>query len=310
MTEKATDGSHDGFLVIDKPPKMTSHDVVATLRRVLGTKRVGHGGTLDPNATGVLIVAVGRATRLLRFLGTLSKSYVAEVVLGSTTTTLDDGGELVATFDMSGIGLRDVRKGAKALTGRIDQVPPMVSAVKVGGKRLYEIARQGIEIEREPRPVEVMRFDVEETSTPGVYAIAVDCSTGTYVRSLAADLGKALGGGAHLRALRRIAVGPFGIEDATPLGAVSVEDVLAPSGLVSHLARAVVSEAVRADVAHGKVLEIDVFGTHVTSPLAVIDESGELIAVYEAHGESTMKPSVVLIEPESPRDEPSTREER
>lgn len=299
--------AHEGFVIIDKPAGMTSHDVVAVVRRVLGTKRVGHGGTLDPPATGVLIVALGRATRLLRFVSALEKSYRAEIVLGTTTTTLDDEGELTGTFDMSNITLHDVRRAAAALTGEIEQVPPMVSAVKIGGKRLYELARRGMEIEREPRRIKVTRFDVEATTTTNIYAIAVDCSSGTYVRSLAADLGEALGGGAHLRSLCRIAVGPFVLGDATPLEGIGMKDIRSPGELVGHLARVVVTNNVRGDVAHGKVLARDVLTNSSASPLAVFDDRGELIAIYEAHDETRMKPSVVLLDPPGPKNATSAR---
>src|SRR4051794_24287723 len=140
--------SIDGLAVIDKPAGCTSHDVVARCRRIFGQRRVGHGGTLDPDATGVLVVALGRATRLLRFLAPLPKSYVAEVVLGTETTTLDDAGEVVAAYDMAGVTLPDVAAAAGAFVGDIEQVPPMVSAVSIGGRRLHELARAGIEVER------------------------------------------------------------------------------------------------------------------------------------------------------------------
>ncbi len=265
----------------------TSHDVVGRCRRIFGQRRVGHGGTLDPDATGVLLVGLGRATRLLRFLAPLPKSYEAEVVLGTSTTTLDDGGEVVATYDMSGVGLDDVREAAAAFVGDILQVPPMVSAVSVGGRRLHELARAGVEVEREARPVTVYRFDVGAGSEAGVYRIEVDCSSGTYVRSLAADLGAALGGGAHLRRLRRTAVGPFTVERAVPLDAVGAGDVLPPAAAVSHLPSVSAEpEAVRV----GKVLDADWEGE---GPWAVLD-GDELLAVYERYGEGRAKPAVVL----------------
>ena len=217
-----------GVAVVDKPAGWTSHDVVAKARGLLGTRKVGHSGTLDPDATGVLVLGVGRATRLLQFLSGLDKRYAGEVVLGVATTTLDASGEVVGTWDMSGVGLDDVRRAAAGLTGEIDQVPPMVSAKKVEGRRLHELARAGVEVERPPVRVRVDRFEVGEPVEPGVYPIEVTCSAGTYVRSLAADLGAALGGGAHLRALRRLAVGPFTIEEAVPLEQLAPERLLPP----------------------------------------------------------------------------------
>src|SRR5215471_11844756 len=150
----------DGLVVVDKASGWTSHDVVAKLRGVLGTKKVGHSGTLDPDATGVLLVGVGTVTRLLRFLTVLPKRYTGEVVLGTETSTLDAAGEVTATHDMREVDIESVQAAASTLTGDIVQVPPMVSAVQVGGRRLHELARAGVEVEREPRPVTIHQFDV------------------------------------------------------------------------------------------------------------------------------------------------------
>src|SRR5665213_3545949 len=196
----------DGYVVIDKPSGMTSHDVVAKARRALSTRRIGHAGTLDPGATGVLVLGVGRATRLLRYVSDLPKSYAGEIVFGSTTSTLDDDGEITRTYSMSGLTIGRVREMAETFVGTIEQIPPMVSAIKVDGNRLYDLARQGIEIERSPRTVTITRFELEESAEQHVFRFEVDCSSGTYVRSLASDLGSALGGGAHLRRLRRSAI--------------------------------------------------------------------------------------------------------
>src|SRR3954470_15100687 len=145
----------DGLVVVDKAPGWTSHDVVAKLRGVYGQKRVGHAGTLDPDATGVLLVGLGRATRLLKFVGDLEKAYIGEVVLGSATSTLDASGEVTATFDMGAVTLDDVRAAASKFVGDIEQTPPMVSAVQIDGQRLHALARKGIEVERAPRPVTI-----------------------------------------------------------------------------------------------------------------------------------------------------------
>ncbi len=281
----------DGLLVVDKPTGWTSHDVVAKLRGILRTKKVGHAGTLDPDATGVLLVGVGRVTRLLRFLTVLPKSYVGEVVLGTETSTLDAAGDVVATHDMGEVSLDQARAAATTLTGDILQVPPMVSAVKIGGQRLHELARRGIEVEREARPVTVHRFDVAPGPEPGVLTVEVDCSSGTYVRSLAADLGHALGGGAHLRRLRRTAVGPFSLAEARTIEAVAVEDLLPPRAAVRHLAPVTVDDEQAAGIAHGRVFPPDSFPG--PGPWAVLDGSGTLIAVYETGG-GKVKPAVVL----------------
>jgi tRNA pseudouridine55 synthase len=273
--------------VIDKPAGMTSHDVVDAVRRTLGERRVGHSGTLDPGATGVLLVGVGSATRLLRFTADLPKTYTCEIVFGVETDTLDDSGTVVARHTMVPVDVGEARRlVAEHLLGSIMQMPPMVSAVHVGGRRLHELARAGIEVEREPRPVDVYRFDVRHGSAPEVLAAEVECSTGTYVRVLAADLGRLLGGGAHLRALRRTGIGPHTVDEATALDALDLRDPLA---VVRHLECVVVDEETAARVAHGALLA-DLPGA---GPWAVVASSGELLAVYERHGE-TSKPAVVL----------------
>jgi len=275
-----------GIAVVDKAAGWTSHDVVAKARGLLGTRKIGHSGTLDPDATGVLLLGVGGVTRVLRFLSPLPKSYTAEVVLGVETSTLDASGAVVARHDMSPT-MDEVRAAAASLTGDILQVPPMVSAVQVGGRRLHELAREGIEVEREARPVTVHRFDVEPTDDPRVLRIAVDCSSGTYVRSLAADLGRLLGGGAHLRSLRRTAIGPFTIEVARPLAAV---ELLPAVRAVDHLPRL---DVPRERVAVGGVVGGDAAGGD--GPWAVV-EDGQLLAVYERSSRGDrIKPAVVLI---------------
>lgn len=280
-----------GVAVVDKPAGWTSHDVVAKVRGVLGTRKVGHSGTLDPDATGVLVLGVGKATRLLRYLTVLPKSYVGEIVLGTETSTLDAAGEVTAVHDMTGVTDAEVRREAAALTGELMQVPPMVSAVKVGGKRLHELARRGVEVERAPRPVTVHRFDVEPLPAEvGVWRAEVSCSSGTYVRVLAADLGHALGGGAHLRALRRTAVGRFSLEDAGP-----IEDprLLPISAAVRHLDRVEVDEELRVSIGHGRVLDREVLGVTGDGPWAVHGAADELLAVYERSGDR-VKPSLVI----------------
>ncbi len=284
----------DGFLVVDKPAGWTSHDVVARCRRLLGTKKVGHAGTLDPDATGVLLVGIGRATRLLRFASALPKVYVGEVVLGVTTSSLDSSGEVTGHFDMRGTGLEEVREAARTLTGRIEQVPPMVSAVKVGGRRLHELARAGIEVERAPRPVEVFRFEVFETGESDTYRVLVECSSGTYVRVLAADLGVRLGGGAYLRVLRRVSIGSFGDIEALALEQVAPERVRPPEELVRDLPGAVAPPDLAQALGHGKAVDRLALGLAGEGPWAVVDESGRLVAICSPHGPEKVKPVVVL----------------
>ena len=280
-----------GLAVVDKPAGVTSHDVVAMLRRRLGERRVGHAGTLDPDATGVLLVGVGNVTRLLRFLTALGKTYTAEVVLGTSTSTLDAAGEVTGTFDMRSVTPAQVREVvASHLTGPILQVPPMVSALKVDGKRLHELARDGIEVEREARPVTVHRFDVTETDDPLVYRILVTCSSGTYVRSLADDLGRLLGGGAHLRALRRTACGSFTEADARP---PDEAPLLTAAAALRDYPSVAVDDTAAGAVAHGRRLPIDT-AWRGDGPWAIVDARGELLAVYRRHDDRLATPDVVL----------------
>jgi tRNA pseudouridine55 synthase len=277
-----------GLAVVDKPTGVTSHDVVGMLRRRLGERRVGHAGTLDPDATGVLLVGVGSVTRLLRFLTALGKTYTAEVVLGVETSTLDSSGEVTANHEMHGITVEKVRGVVDAhLVGRIMQVPPMVSALKVDGRRLHELAREGIEVDREPRPVTIHAFDVDGTGDPLVYRIRVTCSSGTYVRTLAADLGRLLGGGAHLRALRRTASGSFDETEARP---ADEAPLLTPAQALRDYPSVVVDAAGADAISHGRRLPV----WDGTGPWAVVDEAGELLAVYERADDATAKATVVL----------------
>lgn len=287
----------DGLAVVDKPAGWTSHDVVAKARGALGTRRVGHSGTLDPDATGVLVLGVGRVTRLLRYLSGLPKRYAGEVVLGVTTSTLDASGEVTGTYDMAAVGPDEVRRAAATLTGDISQVPPMVSAKKQGGRRLHELARAGIDVARPPVAVHVELLTVGDPVEPGVYPFEVSCSAGTYVRSLVADLGAALGGGAHLRALRRLAVGPFGLEEAVPVGGLAPERLLPPVEALRGRARVVVDDDTASLVRHGRVLPAVTIGAAGEGPWAVVDAGGVLLAVYERHRQGTVKPGVVLAPP-------------
>ncbi len=292
------DQGPDGLVVVDKPPAWTSHDVVAKSRGLLGTRKVGHSGTLDPDATGVLLLGVGKATKLLRFLSPLGKGYVGEMVLGTETSTLDASGEVTATHDMTGTTLEQVQAAALAFVGPIEQIPPMVSAVKIDGRRLHELAREGIEVERPPRPVTIHSLAVlpGPPDEPHVFTLAVECSSGTYIRTLAADLAAALGGGAHLRNLRRTAIGPFTLADAVPLEAVGPDHVLPMIEVVRHLEPVVVDDAGVEAVKVGKVLDRAELGlaADAEGPWAVLSGEQELLAVYEPFRGTTTKPAVVL----------------
>ena len=315
-----------GLLVVDKPAGMTSHDVVDAVRRLLGERKIGHSGTLDPDATGVLLLGVGDATRLLRFLdnviidgrATTSKSYTGTVVLGTETTTLDASGDVTSTYDMSAIiaelsvdKVQAIVDGdvSQHLLGDVMQVPPMVSALKVDGKRLHELAREGIEIERAARPVTVHSFKVLAVRGNEI-DIDVACSSGTYIRTLAADLGTLMGGGAHLKNLRRTSIGRFAVADAVTLDELGAGNSEPHSYLcpvlecVRGLTRFDADADVRAAVAVGKVLPATLFASRGPAPWAVVDAEDRLIAVYEPFsnekvGADMDRPTIVLITPES-----------
>jgi tRNA pseudouridine55 synthase len=282
----------DGFAIVDKPAGMTSHDVVGRARKQLSERRIGHAGTLDPDATGVLLLGIGRATRLLQFLSGCDKTYVAEIELGIETDTLDAAGVVTATHDMSSVSVDEVIAAAAQFVGDIEQVPPMVSAIKIDGRRLHELAREGIEVERPARRVHVERFDIAPLG-PFIFRAEIDCSSGTYIRSVAADLGRALGGGAHLRTLRRTRVGRFGIDEACPLDALEVRPMI---DAMRGSAAVAVADPMVALIRNGRVFARDELGVGVgDGPWSVVSSTGELLAVYASHGSERVKPTVVLV---------------
>jgi tRNA pseudouridine55 synthase len=259
-----------GFLNIDKPAGMTSHDVVAKVRRLAGQKRVGHGGTLDPAATGVLPIALGEATRLVEYLVEGRKRYVAEVRLGITTTTEDAEGEIVEERPVPALSQEDLERAVWPFIGTIQQVPPMYSAIQVAGQRLYDLARQGKTIEREPRTVEIDRIEVLGWQPP-IVTLDVVCGKGTYIRSLARDLGVALGCGAHLAGLRRTQVGPLGIDSAVPLAtllddpSLLAQHLLEPDTAIADWPRADVDEATVRRIRNGLAVRLRVSGEFARS---------------------------------------------
>ena len=292
-----------GFVVVDKPAGMTSHDVVGRLRRRFNERRVGHSGTLDPDATGVLLVAIGNATRLLQFFGNLPKTYTGEVVFGTATTTLDASGEVMATSDMSTLTIERVREASRHFVGDIMQVPPMVSALKVDGRRLHEIAREGGEVEREPRQVTVHRYvvldEVERVDGNPIVSIEVTCSSGTYIRTLAADLGAALGGVAHLRNLRRRAIGDFVVTATHDAASIDTSPLMSAVATLAHLdgesiAMVSVGDEDAVKVRNGR--QFDSLGGldgRVGETRIVLNQRNELLAVYRRNDQS-WKPEVVL----------------
>ena len=277
-----------GLVIVDKPSEMTSHDVVSVLRKQLGERRIGHAGTLDPDATGVLLVGVGYVTRLLTFLSGLDKTYTAQIVLGSSTSTLDSSGAVTATHDMSNISIEDVQRVVnKNFVGKISQIPPMVSALKVDGVRLHELARQGIEVERAARELTIHSFKVFGMSEPGIVDVEIHCSSGTYIRSLADDLGRALGGSAHLRNLRRISVGGFLQSECSNLENPVVHP---PITAVRTMSRVVADKQMQTMIKHGR--ELEKFDS--PAPWVLVDEQNAVLAVYELSPSGRAKPSVVM----------------
>ncbi|HEX9123325.1 MAG TPA: tRNA pseudouridine(55) synthase TruB [Actinomycetota bacterium] len=278
-------GRPEGLLLVDKPKGVTSHDVVDVVRRRLRTRKVGHAGTLDPMATGLLMVGVGRATRLLRFLGDLPKTYEGTARLGEETDTLDAEGRIVRTSEVR-VSRRDVSESMAALVGESMQRPPAYSAVKVGGRKLYEAARTGRTVEAARRPIRVDAFELLAFRSPDV-DFRVICSSGTYVRALLSDVGEALGCGAHLTRLVRTAIGPFRLDEAVP-----PERASAPAPIevaVSHLPRLDLGAEEARAASHGTILG----PAGIAGSYAVFGPEGRLIAVYRDDG-AKARPEVVL----------------
>jgi len=313
----------DGILIVDKPVDWTSHDVVGRTRRILQTKRVGHTGTLDPFATGVLVILVGKATRLAQFLDKDAKEYLATVRLGFETTTGDLTGEakeLQITNDE--LRIDDIEDALENFRGKLEQTPPMYSAKKIAGKKLYELARQGIEVERKPVSVNIYELELIESMENGKwkmenearqkpeselstsdFRLRVVCSAGTYIRTLAEDIGRKLGTGAHLSALRRTRAGKFGIEKAVTLEELEklaaenkIEDVLiSPNQAVSHLAEVKLSADEAAKVKNGMKFRKDLPGSKTGDFLRLTDDEKLLaISVYN-ESEKIVQPKLVLI---------------
>jgi tRNA pseudouridine55 synthase len=279
------DASPSGLLLIDKPAGITSHDAVDRVRRALGQRKVGHSGTLDPMATGLLLLGVGRATRLLRFLADFLKVYEGTGVLGIETTTLDALGEVVTQRPVT-VGARELLTAMEAFVGDIEQVPPAYSAVKVGGEKLYRAARGGRQVEAPPRTITVKAFELLGFAPPA-FGFRVRCSGGTYVRSLVADVGSKLLCGAHLAALRRTAIGPFQVADAR-----SPDDPgpLLPLELaVAHLPEVSLTAEEAKVATHGTILG----PAGILGPYRVLAPDGRLIAIYLDQG-SKASPEVVL----------------
>jgi tRNA pseudouridine55 synthase len=293
-----------GILLVDKPAGITSHDVVARARRALGTRKIGHAGTLDPMATGLLLLGIGSATRLLTYIVGLDKTYEATIRLGVSTDSDDADGAETRRADpraLTEVSDAAVAAGIAALTGPISQVPSTVSAIKVGGKRAYDLARAGEEVQLKARDVVVSRFDllathrVDEEEAVDL-DVVVDCSSGTYIRALARDLGGALGVGGHLTALRRTRIGPFSVTDA--VAEVTPEVALVPDAEIAAAVLGVfaVSAEEARDLRHGK--RLPGAAARLGAGTAAIDPDGRLVGVVERRGDD-VKSIMNMAEEES-----------
>lgn len=293
----------DGVLIIDKPVGVTSHDVVNRVRRVLKTKRVGHAGTLDPFATGVLVLLIGKATRLAQFVDKDQKEYIADIRFGYATDTGDLTGNALGEDETPEISIEDIERVLTKFRGRIRQMPPMFSAKKVGGKKLYELARKGETVERKPFDTEINELEILEADVGGdekKIKVRVECSAGTYIRTLAVDIGKALRTGAHLTALRRTRAGDFLLENAVGLEEFEQAEnaaslLLSIETLVSELPSVYLPNERLASTLNGMSTRIDRGDLDDGASIAIFVPDGNLIAVgvYDA-AESCIKPRIVL----------------
>ncbi len=289
--------SAPGLVIVDKPAGMTSHDVVGRCRRLFGTRKVGHAGTLDPMATGVLVVGIDRATKILGLLTATDKSYDATIRLGQTTTTEDAEGELLRSVSAAGVTDEQIEAAVVPLRGAIEQIPSAVSAIKVAGKRAYQMVRDGETVELAARPVRIDRFDVLAVRRGGGVVdvdVAVDCSSGTYIRALARDVGDTLGVGGHLTALRRTRVGRFGLDHARTLEQLADAPTLSYSlddACLQAFPRRDLTDAEVIDTGHGRPLA----AAGVDGVYAATAPDGRVMALLRDAGERTA--SVVVIRP-------------
>lgn len=286
-----------GIVIVDKPAGLTSHDVVGRCRRIFGTRKVGHAGTLDPMATGVLVVGIERATKILGLLTATDKSYAATIRLGQTTSTEDAEGEVLQTVSAAHVTDAAIGTAVAGLRGEIAQIPSSVSAIKVDGERAYKLAREGRAVELAARPVRIDRFDVTSVRRVDDFVdvdVAVDCSSGTYIRALARDVGGALGVGGHLTALRRTRVGGFGLGESRTLDdladAASLSYSLDEACLLAFPRRELTADQV-VDAGHGRALE----PAGIDGVYAATAPDGRVMALLRDEGARTK--SVVVIRP-------------
>jgi tRNA pseudouridine55 synthase len=287
----------NGLLLVDKPKGLTSHDVVAKVRKIVNERRVGHAGTLDPMATGLLVLGIGPSTRLLRFAQSEVKRYSGTVLLGTATDSLDAEGAVLEVQPVPELTNEQVNAAAREMLGAQSQVPPMVSAIKVGGRRLHEMAREGLEVEREPREIVVSEFSLSKGAAPDRWDFEVECSVGTYVRVLLSDLAARLGTVGHLVALRRLSSGAHHVDEALTLEQLGdlVSDggspLLPAASFVTQLERTVLDAEQERRIRMGQ--RIGLGGTFAGPEIAALDERGVLVAILRPRGEH-WKPELVL----------------
>jgi tRNA pseudouridine55 synthase len=284
-----------GFALINKAPGLTSHDVVAQARKLFGTKKVGHAGTLDPMATGVLVLGIGSATRLLQYVTDGTKKYEATIRLGQSTHTDDREGEVLATTDASNLSEAEVRSALKNFVGKIKQKPSSVSAIKIDGKRAHQRVRDGEVVDIPARDVEVMEIEVQAINKTGEFTdvqVAITCSVGTYIRAIARDLGEALNVGGHLTTLNRTLVSPFDISECTDLTSVKLISVAAGISRILPVRTIDFSEA--NEISFGRAIT----ASNKIGAVAALDQAGEFIALLldkEQSGKTVATPTLVAV---------------
>lgn len=294
-----TEARHHGILLVDKPQGWTSHDVVARVRGLAGQRQIGHTGTLDPLATGLLVLCLGRATRLVEYMAGHDKAYEGTIRLGVATTTDDAEGETVQTAQVPPLTPEVLSSLEASFTGRIDQIPPAFSAVKIGGQRAYAVARKGGVPAMAPRPVTIHRLRLD-VADPDTLSVSVECGSGTFVRSLARDIGRDLGSAAHLASLRRTRVGPFDIRGAWTLDQLRVlaaagqlrDAAVPPDEGVTELAAAILQPSRAAQVAHGERVQVAAEGPLTLA--RVYDSGGEFVAVGRIGDDRRLQPLKVF----------------
>lgn len=280
-----------GIFLVNKPQGITSHDVVHRIRRILHTKRVGHAGTLDPLATGLLVVAVGPATRFLQYLPLEPKEYTGTIRFGAETNTQDADGEITRHGTLPDNLRVEAASHLPSLRGLIQQIPPMFSAIKKGGQPLYALARQGKEVEREARTVHIHTFDLETQIEPGLFTFKVVCSGGTYVRTLAHDLGQKIGCGAHLASLVRTRVGKFNLEDSCEIDAVGEDNLVPLSEAIQPMPQLILNDVQNAHIRQGRAIEWD--NPPQAKVVGLVDLAGDVFGVARVM-ESILQPEVVI----------------